>query len=159
MNSIVKVFFFTFYLIIWFFIIRSLYDHNDLIYFICLIILDFSSNFVDTNFRQVSFEKIRYPTEKKKNNAVKITLFNKISGFFFSFFFFGDLEKGIIAMLPVLLNWSIKCRVQTNCQLVGPGPAGEVPSVEIFLRDPSPYSRDFLNKVMISIYLLNLPMV
>ena len=31
------------------------------------------------------------------------------------------------------------CRFQTNCPLVGPGPIGGVPSVGVFLRDPSPY--------------------
>ena len=35
----------------------------------------------------------------------------------------------------------VGCRVKANCPLVGPGTVGGVPSVEVFLRDPSPYLR------------------
>ena len=37
---------------------------------------------------------------------------------------------------------SLGCEIKANCLLVGPGPAGRVPSVGVFLRDPSPYSRE-----------------
>ena len=33
------------------------------------------------------------------------------------------------------------CRYESNCPLVGPGTIGGLPSVGIFLRDPSPYLR------------------
>ena len=33
-----------------------------------------------------------------------------------------------------------------NCPLVGPVPVGGVPSVEVFLRDPSQYLREFHGK-------------
>ena len=38
------------------------------------------------------------------------------------------------------------CRVKANCSLVGPGHIEEVPSVGTFLRDPSPYLREFRRK-------------
>ena len=38
------------------------------------------------------------------------------------------------------------CRVKANCSLVGPGHIEEVPSVGIFLRDPSTYLRKFRRK-------------
>ena len=34
-------------------------------------------------------------------------------------------------------------RIKANCLLMGPGPVGGVPSVGVFLRDPSPYLREF----------------
>ena len=35
---------------------------------------------------------------------------------------------------------------KANCSLVGPGPTGGVPSMGLFLRNPSPYLREFLRK-------------
>ena len=40
----------------------------------------------------------------------------------------------------------VGCRVKANCPLVGPGTVGGVPSVEVFLRDPSPYLLEFWRK-------------
>ena len=48
-------------------------------------------------------------------------------------------------MIPVRLD----CRVlgfKANCLLVGPGIIGGMPSVGVFLRDPSPYLREFRRK-------------
>ena len=41
------------------------------------------------------------------------------------------------------IDWLVGCSVKANCPLVGPGPVGEVSSVGVFLRDPSPYVREF----------------
>ena len=38
---------------------------------------------------------------------------------------------------------------KANCPLVGPGPIESVPSVEVFLRDPSPYLHEFWEKPQI----------
>ena len=38
------------------------------------------------------------------------------------------------------------CRIKANCPLVRPGPVRIVPSVGVFLRDPSLYLREFLRK-------------
>ena len=38
------------------------------------------------------------------------------------------------------------CRLKADCPLVGPGPKGDVPSVGVFLRDSSPYLREFQRK-------------
>ena len=35
---------------------------------------------------------------------------------------------------------------KSNCPLVGPGTIGGMPSVEIYLRDPNPYLREFRRK-------------
>ena len=40
----------------------------------------------------------------------------------------------------------VGCRFKANCPIVGLGPVGKVPSVGIFLRDPSPYLREFRKK-------------
>ena len=40
----------------------------------------------------------------------------------------------------------VGCRVKANCPLVGPGTVGRVPSMGVFLRDHSPYLREFLRK-------------
>ena len=40
-------------------------------------------------------------------------------------------------------GWLVGCRVKANCTLLGPKSAGIVPSVGVFLRDPSPYLREF----------------
>ena len=47
-----------------------------------------------------------------------------------------------------LVSWFVGCRFKANCPLVGPGPFGGVPSVGggVFLRDPSPYLREFRRK-------------
>ena len=37
-------------------------------------------------------------------------------------------------------------KFKANCLLVGPGPLGDVQSLGIFLRDPSPYLREFRKK-------------
>ena len=37
-------------------------------------------------------------------------------------------------------------RIKANCLLMGPGPVGGVPSVGVFLRDSSPYLREFRRK-------------
>ena len=36
--------------------------------------------------------------------------------------------------------------IKANCPLVRPGPIGDVPSVGVFLRDPSPYIREVSEK-------------
>ena len=38
------------------------------------------------------------------------------------------------------------CRFKADCPLVGRGPKGGVPSVGVFLRDPSRYLREFRRK-------------
>ena len=38
------------------------------------------------------------------------------------------------------------CRYKSNCPLVGPGTIGGMPSVGVFLKDPSPYLREFRRK-------------
>ena len=38
------------------------------------------------------------------------------------------------------------CRFKPNFLLVGPGPIGSVPSVGLFLRDPSPIYSSFVEK-------------
>ena len=46
-----------------------------------------------------------------------------------------------------MLRWvGLGCRFKGDCPLVGPEPKGGVPSVGIFLRDPSPYLREFRGK-------------
>ena len=40
----------------------------------------------------------------------------------------------------------VGCRVKANCPLVGLGPVGGAPSVGVFLRDSSPYLREFRRK-------------
>ena len=37
----------------------------------------------------------------------------------------------------------VGCRVKAKCPVVGPRPVRGVPSVGVFLRDPSPYLREF----------------
>ena len=37
----------------------------------------------------------------------------------------------------------VGCRFESNCPLVGPGTIDGMPSVGVFLRDPSPYLREF----------------
>ena len=38
------------------------------------------------------------------------------------------------------------CNIKTNCPLVEPDPVGGLPSVGFFLRDPTPYLREFWRK-------------
>ena len=47
----------------------------------------------------------------------------------------------ISATVSFLFNFACNmgCGVKAKCHLVGPGPVGRVPSVGVFLRDPSPY--------------------
>ena len=53
-------------------------------------------------------------------------------------------------MLQMLFSDSgwmlVSCRLKANSPLVGFGPIGGVPSVEVFLRDPSSYLREFRRK-------------
>ena len=44
--------------------------------------------------------------------------------------------------IRLLLGYNVKA----NGPLVGPGPVGGVPAVGVFLRDPSPYVREFQRK-------------
>ena len=44
--------------------------------------------------------------------------------------------------IAALVGWSLKA----NCLLMGPGPIGGVPSMRVFLRNPSPYLRKFRRK-------------
>ena len=44
------------------------------------------------------------------------------------------------------LGWMDGCRYESNCPLVGPRPVGGEPSAGVFLRDPSPYLREFRRK-------------
>ena len=46
----------------------------------------------------------------------------------------------------MMLKWLVDCRVEVNCPLMGPGPASGGPSVGVFLKDPSPYLREFRRK-------------
>ena len=41
----------------------------------------------------------------------------------------------------------VGCRCKANCPLAGPGPIEGVPSIGVFLRDPSPYLREFQRKL------------
>ena len=43
-------------------------------------------------------------------------------------------------------RWMDGCRYESNCPLVGPGSIGGLPSVGVFLRDPSPYLAEFRRK-------------
>ena len=45
-----------------------------------------------------------------------------------------------------IMRKSVGCRLKANYQLMGPGPIGGVPSVGVFLRNPSPYLLEFLRK-------------
>ena len=40
----------------------------------------------------------------------------------------------------------VGCRIKSNYPLVRPGPVGGVLSMRVFLRDPSPYLREFWRK-------------
>ena len=42
----------------------------------------------------------------------------------------------------LVIGWLV-VRFESNCPLVRPGTIGGVPSVGVFLRDPSPYLREF----------------
>ena len=44
------------------------------------------------------------------------------------------------------LQWDDGCRYESNCPLVGPGTVDGLPSVGVFLKDPSPYLREFRRK-------------
>ena len=46
----------------------------------------------------------------------------------------------------VMFGWLVCCRVKASFPLVGPRPAEEVPSLGVFLRDPSLYLRKFRKK-------------
>ena len=43
-------------------------------------------------------------------------------------------------------GWLVGCRVYGRMSHEGPKPMGWMPSVEVFLRDPSPYLREFRRK-------------
>ena len=43
-------------------------------------------------------------------------------------------------------GWIKRCKFESNCPLVGPGTIDELFSVGDFLRDPSPYLREFQRK-------------
>ena len=43
-------------------------------------------------------------------------------------------------------TWLTGCRIKGNCPLKGPWPAGGLPFVGVFLRDPSPHLREFRKK-------------
>ena len=43
-------------------------------------------------------------------------------------------------------TWLVGCRFESNFPLVGHGTIGGVPSVGVFLRDPSPYLCEFQGK-------------
>ena len=46
-------------------------------------------------------------------------------------------------------SWLVGFRIESNCPLVGPGIIGGMPSVVVFLRDPSPYLRKFRRKPLL----------
>ena len=48
--------------------------------------------------------------------------------------------------LQYSFSWLVDCRCKANCPFVGPGPIGGVPSVGVFLRDPSPHLLEFRKK-------------
>ena len=43
-------------------------------------------------------------------------------------------------------GWLVGCWDKANCPHVGAEPMGGMPSVEVFLKDPSPYLREFRRK-------------
>ena len=45
-------------------------------------------------------------------------------------------------------GWLVVCRLKANYPLVGPGPIVGVPSMGVFLRDPSKYLREFRRKTI-----------
>ena len=55
----------------------------------------------------------------------------------------------LIRLMPAVLQVFIRlvgCRLKANCPLVGSEPIGDVPSVDVFLRGPSPYLFEFRRK-------------
>ena len=63
---------------------------------------------------------------------------NKIIKDKFSSFDFNSLDTQIIS--------AYGCRYESNCPPVEPGTLCGVPSVDVFLRNPSPYLREFRRK-------------
>ena len=58
--------------------------------------------------------------------------------------FFIEIKSAIPLenILSVIFNRLVGCRLESNCPLVGPGTVSGVPSVAVFLRDPSLYLRE-----------------
>ena len=54
-----------------------------------------------------------------------------------------DIKWGVVIHGCV---WLVGCMFESNCPLVGPGTTGGAPTVGVFLRDPSPYLREFQRK-------------
>ena len=51
-----------------------------------------------------------------------------------------QLERPFKTMIFTVLPFDgLGCGIKANCSHVRPGPAWGMPSVEVFLRDPSPY--------------------
>ena len=60
---------------------------------------------------------------------------------------FFSLSQVLFRIISFYNDWLlVGCRLKANCRLVGPEPMGDVPSVGVFLRDPSAYLREFRRK-------------
>ena len=53
------------------------------------------------------------------------------------------MSKMIFKNFSILTVMLLGCRIKANYLHVGSGPAGGVPSMGVFLRDPSPYLSEF----------------
>ena len=57
------------------------------------------------------------------------------------------MRKAACSRVDFIKGWvGLGCRFKANCPLVGSDPIGRVPSVGVFLKDPSPYSGEFRRK-------------
>ena len=105
------------------------------------------------------FGKEKKKEGKKENGNCLLTIryhlkFLKIFQQYFKHVLWKEnYEKILKVYLKQLWNISksvdwllVRCKVKANCSFMGAGPVGEVPSVEVFLRDPSPYVREFRRK-------------
>ena len=45
-----------------------------------------------------------------------------------------------------LVDWLVGCKYESNCPLGDPGTIGGVPSLGVFIRDPSAYLREIRKK-------------
>ena len=51
------------------------------------------------------------------------------------------LERADTFRLRQKHDWLVGWRLEANCPHVGPGPIEDMPSVGVFLKDPSPFTR------------------
>ena len=73
-------------------------------------------------------------------------LFNFFNGVFVIIFDWTTIRFDLYIGVRDKRDWLVGCKVKANCPLVGPGTVGRVPSMGVFLRDPSTYLREFRRK-------------